>query len=49
LIKVKLIRNKPILSVERMLHKNYGRKGSVAKEKKKPLGVSFKVLSAKMN
>jgi hypothetical protein len=27
-----LIRDKPILSSERMLHKDYGRKGSVAKK-----------------
>jgi hypothetical protein len=27
-----LIRDKPILSLERMLHKDYGRKGSIAKK-----------------
>jgi hypothetical protein len=38
---------KPSLSLERVLHKDYGRKGSVAK--KKALVVSHKRLSAKTN
>jgi hypothetical protein len=39
------IRGKPILSSERKLHKDYDRKGSVAKNKS--LVVSLKVLDAK--
>jgi hypothetical protein len=42
------IRDKPILSSERMLHKDYDRKGSVAK-KKKTLVLSLKRLGAKTN
>jgi hypothetical protein len=37
-------KDKPILSSERLLHKNYGRKGSV---EKKSLVVSLKELGAK--
>jgi hypothetical protein len=42
------VRDKPILLSERMLHKNYGRKGSVA-TKKKSLVVNLKGLGAKTN
>jgi hypothetical protein len=41
------IRDKPILSSERMLHKDYDCKGSVAKEK--TLIMSLKRLGAKTN
>jgi hypothetical protein len=41
------IRDKPILSSENMLHKEYDRKGSV--EKENPLLVSLKGLGAKTN
>jgi hypothetical protein len=41
------IRNKPILSSERVFHKDYDRKGSVAK--KKSLVVIFKGLGTKTN
>jgi hypothetical protein len=41
------IRDKPIFSSERMLRKDYYRKGSVAK--KQSLVVSHKGLDAKMN
>jgi hypothetical protein len=41
------IADKPILSSEKMLHKNYDRKGSV--EKKKCLVVILKGLDAKTN
>jgi hypothetical protein len=41
------IKDKPIFSSERMLHKEYDLKGSV--EKKKSLGMSLKGLDAKMN
>jgi hypothetical protein len=40
------IRDKPILSSERMLHKGYDRKGSV---EKKSLVVNLKGLGTKMN
>jgi hypothetical protein len=40
------MKDKPILSSERMLHEDYDRKGSVAK-KKKSLVVSLKGLGAK--
>jgi hypothetical protein len=41
------IRNKPILSSERMLHKDYDHEGSV--EKKRSLIMSFEGLGTKMN
>jgi hypothetical protein len=41
------IRDKPIFSSERMLHKDYYRKGSV--EKKRPLVMSLMGLDAKTN
>jgi hypothetical protein len=34
-----LIRDKPILSDERMLHKDYDRKGSIAKRRNKRKGL----------
>jgi hypothetical protein len=42
------IRDKHVFSSERMLHKDYERKGSVAK-KKKSLAVNLKGLDAKTN
>jgi hypothetical protein len=47
---IRAIRDKPIISSERMLHKAYDHKGSVAKKKKKkPLVVILKELGAKTN
>jgi hypothetical protein len=43
------IRQKPILSLERMLHKDYDLKGSVEKKIIKPLVVILKGLGAKTN
>jgi hypothetical protein len=43
------IRPKPIFSSERMLHKDYDRKGSVEKRKRKSMVVILKGLGAKMN
>jgi hypothetical protein len=42
------MRDKPILSSVRMLHKDYYRKGSVT-QKKETLVVNLKELGAKMN
>jgi hypothetical protein len=47
--KIIFIRDKPTLSSKRVLHKNYDRKGSVAKKKKISLVVNLKGLGAKTN
>jgi hypothetical protein len=41
--------DKPVFSLERMLHKDYDHKGSVAKEKDKTLVVSLKRLGTETN
>jgi hypothetical protein len=42
-----IVKDRPVLSSETMLHKNYDRKGSIAKKKKKIYGRDLKGLGAK--